>query len=41
MVMRGLAWQVERVQENEADVAAYSKALTAMTNEIERLLGVP
>ena len=34
-------WQVERVQENNGDVAAYAKAITTMTNEIERLLGVP
>jgi hypothetical protein len=34
-------WQVERVQENNGDVTAYSKAITTMTNEIERLLGVP
>jgi hypothetical protein len=34
-------WQVERVQENKGDVAAYLRAMTTMTNEIERLLGVP
>ena len=36
-----LQWQVERVQENNGDVAAYLGAITTMTNEIERLLGVP
>jgi hypothetical protein len=36
-----MQWQVERVRENHGDVAAYTKAITAMTNEIERLLGVP
>ena len=33
--------QVERVQESRGDVPAYTKAITAMTNEVERLLGVP
>ena len=33
--------QTERVQESGGDVAEYMKAATAMTNEIERLLGVP
>jgi hypothetical protein len=36
-----MQWQVERVQESGGDVAAYAKAITTMTNEIERLLGVP
>lgn len=36
-----MQWQVERVQENKGDVTAYAKAITAMTNEVERLLGVP
>jgi hypothetical protein len=36
-----MQWQVERVQENRGDVKAYMTAITTMTNEIERLLGVP
>jgi hypothetical protein len=36
-----MQWQVERVRETGGDIAAYAKAITAMTNEIERLLGVP
>lgn len=36
-----MQWQVERVQENKGDVKAYDVAITTMTNEIERLLGVP
>ncbi|MBI5500709.1 MAG: hypothetical protein HY907_10745, partial [Deltaproteobacteria bacterium] len=34
-------WQVERIQEGGGDTAAYAKAISEMTNEIERLLGVP
>jgi hypothetical protein len=36
-----MQWQTERLQENKCDVTAYAKAITTMTNEIERLLGVP
>ncbi|HSN93123.1 MAG TPA: hypothetical protein VLS93_17970 [Anaeromyxobacteraceae bacterium] len=36
-----MQWQAERVRQNRGDTAAYAKAITAMTNEIERLLGVP
>jgi|SRR5665213_2832088 len=36
-----MQWQVERVQEKKGDVKAYAMAITTMTNEIERLLGVP
>ena len=36
-----MQWQVERVQENKGDIEAYALAITAMTNQIERLLGVP
>ena len=36
-----MQWQVERVQENGGDTVAYAKAITAMTNEVERLLGLP
>jgi hypothetical protein len=36
-----MQWQVERVQENKGDLKAYATAITKMTNEIERLLGVP
>jgi hypothetical protein len=34
-------WQVERVRERGGDVVAYVGAITTMTNEVERLLGVP
>lgn len=36
-----MQWQVERVQESKGDVKAYTTAITKMTNEIERLFGVP
>lgn len=36
-----MQWQMERVQGNKGDVKAYTAAVTTMTNEIERLLGVP
>jgi|GEM_PF-902856 len=36
-----MQWQVERVRERGGDAAAYEEAITAMTNEVERLLGVP
>jgi hypothetical protein len=36
-----MRWQIERIQENGGDVAAYMKAITVITNEVERLLGVP
>jgi hypothetical protein len=36
-----MQWQVERVSENGGDMIAYENATTTMTNEIERLLGVP
>ena len=36
-----MQWQVDRVQESKGDVKAYTKAIATMTNEIERLLGVP
>jgi hypothetical protein len=36
-----MQWQVERVQEQKGDVRAYATSITTMTNEIERLLGVP
>jgi hypothetical protein len=36
-----MQWQTERVKETGGDVSAYMKAITAMTNEVERLLGVP
>lgn len=34
-------WQVGRLQERSGDANAYAKAITALTNEVERLLGVP
>ena len=36
-----MQWQLERVRENKADEVAYAAAIARMTNEIERLLGVP
>lgn len=36
-----MQWQVERVKENQGDVNAYTAGITTMTNELERLLGVP
>jgi hypothetical protein len=36
-----MEWQVGRIQENGGDISAYRKAITAMTNQVERLLGVP
>ncbi len=36
-----MQWQVERVQENKGDVNAYMAAITKMTNEVERVLGMP
>lgn len=36
-----MEWQTERVQESEGNVVAYKKAITLITNEVERLLGVP
>jgi hypothetical protein len=36
-----MEWQVERILENNGDMVAYTKAITIITNEIERLLGVP
>ena len=36
-----LSWQTERVQEKGGDVKSYIQAITAITNEIERLLGTP
>jgi hypothetical protein len=36
-----MQWQTERVRKAGGDVEAYLKAVTSMTNEIERLLGVP
>ncbi|MDI1447601.1 hypothetical protein [Polyangium sp. 6x1] len=36
-----MQWQVERVRELGGDVATYTSAIQLMTNEVERLLGVP
>jgi hypothetical protein len=36
-----MSWQEERVRERGGDMVAYGKAVSAMNNEIERLLGVP
>lgn len=34
-------WQKDRVLEKGGDGEAYAKAIAAMTNQVERLLGVP
>ena len=34
-------WQTERVAEAGGNVESYAQAVSAMTNEVERLLGVP
>lgn len=36
-----MQWQVERVEEMKGDVSGYMTAIARMTNEIERILGVP
>ena len=36
-----MEWQKERVKEKSGDSAQYLKAISAMRNKIERLLGVP
>ena len=36
-----MQWQIERIRQNGGDLAVYEQAITMMTNEIERLLGVP
>jgi hypothetical protein len=36
-----MQWQVGRVNENGGDASVYAKAIVAVTNEIERLLGTP
>lgn len=36
-----MQWQRERVQEQSADMAAYTKAMNKLTAEVERILGVP
>lgn len=36
-----MQWQLERVQESGGDPAIYIRAITKMTNAVERLLGVP
>ena len=34
-------WQVARINDNGGDLSHYSVAITAMTAEVERILGVP
>lgn len=34
-------WQADRVRESGGDVAAYERAASTLSSEIERLLGVP
>jgi hypothetical protein len=36
-----LSWQTERIGETGGDLEAYSKAVTSITNEVERILGTP
>jgi hypothetical protein len=36
-----MQWQTERVRANGADMSVYEQAITLMTNELGRLLGVP
>jgi hypothetical protein len=36
-----LTWQTDRVREVGGDVQSYTRAITSITNEIERLLGTP
>lgn len=36
-----MTWQKERIEKHHQDVDAYAKSITAVTNEIERILGVP
>ena len=36
-----MQWQSDRILVNGGNAEAYRKAVTAMTNEVERLLGVP
>jgi hypothetical protein len=36
-----MQWQVERIHIEGKHSAEYMKAIAAMTNEVERLLGVP
>jgi hypothetical protein len=36
-----MGWQERRVRERGGDIDAYVRAVATMTNEVERLLGVP
>ena len=36
-----MQWQSERVRESGGDMGVYEQAITTITNELERLLGVP
>lgn len=36
-----MQWQTERVRESGGDAEAYVRSAAIMTNEIERILGVP
>ena len=36
-----MQWQIERVREAGGDTAAYSRAITDVTSQLERILGVP
>lgn len=36
-----MQWQSDRIQEAGGDAMAYSQAITAVRNELERILGVP
>lgn len=36
-----MQWQSDQIQEAGGDAVAYSQAITAVRNELERILGVP
>jgi hypothetical protein len=36
-----MEWQANRVRERGGDLPAYTTAMTKLTNEVERILGVP
>jgi hypothetical protein len=36
-----MQWQIDRVRERGGDLRAYGMAMARLTNEVERVLGVP
>ncbi len=36
-----LHWQIDRIREAGGDIISYTRAITSVTNEIERILGTP